>query len=390
MTSHPDRSDQPRPLPLTGVIALDLGQIYQGSYAGFLMAQAGARVIKIEPPGGEPARRRGPNLAFAMLNGGKESVVLDLKEAGAVDTLKRLVANADVMSMNFAPGVPERLGVGYDDLRPINPRLIYAQASGFGIRNPDGSMTGTAIPAMDITVQAHMGAMSVTGNEGEAPLKSGAASIDFLGGTHLYGAITTALFERERTGIGRAVEVSMADATYFTLATALGQWQETGATMRTGNRHAGLGMAPYNVYECADGHVAVICVANKHWRSILDVIGRSDLLPDERFRGAIARAKNMAEVDSIVESWTSTQPKYVVARAFQEAHIPAAAVRSVGEIIEQDTTLERRSMEWRDHPDLGKIPLARSPIRYHDSELWELEANRALGVDTERVLAELA
>ena len=146
---------------------------------------------------------------------------------------------------------------------------------------------------MDLTVQAHSGAMSTTGLEGQAPLKSGTAYIDFLGGTHLYGAITTALFEVERTGRGRSVEVAMADAAYFPLATPLNHWQQTGTTMRNGNRHAGLSMAPYNVYECSDGHLAIICVANRHWRSLVAAIGRDDLLDDERLRGHPGRSKHM-------------------------------------------------------------------------------------------------
>ena len=236
---------------------LDLGQIYQGPYAGFLLAQSGARVIKIEPPQGETARSRGANLPFAMLNTGKECVTLDLKTVTGVAQFKKLVRTADVVLMNYAPGVPERLGIGYDDLSAVNPKLVYAHACGFGVRNLDGTPTEATIPAMDLTVQAHSGSMSTTGNEHDPPLKSGTAYIDFLGGTHLYGAITTALFEVERTNQGRSVEVSMADAAYFTLATHLGQWQKTGTTMRNGNRHAGLAMAPYNVYECADGHLAL-------------------------------------------------------------------------------------------------------------------------------------
>lgn len=375
-----------RPLPLDGVTVLDLGQIYQGPYAGFLLAQAGARVIKIEPPDGDAARARGANLPFAMLNSGKECVTLDLKAPADVERFRRLVTTADVVLMNYAPGVPERLGIGFDDLITANPRLVYAHACGFGVRNIDGSPSTSTVPAMDLTVQAHSGSMIVTGNEGDAPLKAGTAFIDFLGGTHLYGAITTALFEVERTGMGRSVEVSMADAAHFTLATHLGQWQTTGTTMRTGNRHAGLGMAPYNVYECADGHVAIICVANRHWRALLPVIGRDDLLDEERFRGHSGRSEHMAEIDAIVTSWTSQRTKFDAADALQKAHVPAAAVRSVDEIVHDERQIERRAIQWISHPELGDIPLHASPIRWHGSELRDLVANRALGADNAAVL----
>jgi len=379
-----------RPLPLDGVVVLDLGQIYQGPYAGFLLAQSGARVIKVEPPQGESARGRGPTLPFAMLNSGKECITLDLKSTEDVVQFKQLVRTADVVLMNYAPGVPERLGIGYDVLSDVNPRLVYAHACGFGVRNLDGSPTESTIPAMDLTVQAHSGSMSTTGHDHDPPLKSGTAFIDFLGGTHLFGAITTALFEVERTGQGRSVEVAMADAAYFTLATHLSQWQQTGTTMRNGNRHAGLGMAPYNVYECADGHLAIICVANRHWRALLTAIDRDDLLDDERLRGQTGRAEHMVEVDAIVTAWSSQLPKFEAADILQKAHVPAAAVRTVDEIVHDERQIERRAIQWINHPDLGDIPLHTSPIRWHDSELADLVANHSLGADNERVFGEFS
>ena len=379
-----------RPLPLDGVVVLDLGQIYQGPYAGFLLAQSGARVIKVEPPQGESARGRGPTLPFAMLNSGKECITLDLKSTEGVVQFKQLVRTADVVLMNYAPGVPERLGIGYDVLSDANPRLVYAHACGFGVRNLDGSPTESTIPAMDLTVQAHSGSMSTTGHDHDPPLKSGTAFIDFLGGTHLFGAITTALFEVERTGQGRSVEVAMADAAYFTLATHLSQWQQTGTTMRNGNRHAGLGMAPYNVYECADGHLAIICVANRHWRALLTAIDRDDLLDDDRLRGQTGRAEHMVEVDAIVTAWSSQLPKFEAADILQKAHVPAAAVRTVDEIVHDERQIERRAIQWINHPDLGDIPLHTSPIRWHDSELSDLVANRSLGADNERVFGEFS
>lgn len=385
-----EHGDGSRPLPLEGVTVLDLGHIYQGPYCGLLLAMAGARVVKVEPRRGEGLRVRGPNLPFAMLNSNKESVTVDLKHPDGRGLFEKLAAAVDVIVVNFAPGVPERLGVGYEQLAELNPRLIYAHGSGFGVRNLDGSPVETSVPAMDITIQAHAGPMSITGYEDLPPLKSGAAFIDFLGGTHLYGAVTTALYERERTGRGRSVEVSMADATYFTLTTALGPWHTTGRTMRNGNRHVGLGLAPYNVYRCADGHVALIAASNRHWRAVLSVVDREDLLADDRLRDFGDRAAHIDEIDELVETWTSTRPRQEVAETLQAAHVPAAAVRIIDEIVNDPQLLARQALQWIDHPELGRIPLPHSPIRWHGSALVELDPSPVLGADNERVYAELA
>ena len=201
-----------RSLPLDGVTVLDLGQIYQGPYAGFLLAMAGARVIKVEQTRGEPLRARGDSLPYAALNSSKEAVTLDLKSTQGHEMFLGLVEAADVVLVNYAPGVPEKLHIDAESLWKVNPRLVFAHASGFGLSGPDSAQT-----AMDITVQAHMGPMSVTGHPDQPPVKAGVAFIDFLGGAHLYGAIVTALLDVERTGEGRLVETSMAEAAYHTL-----------------------------------------------------------------------------------------------------------------------------------------------------------------------------
>lgn len=372
-----------RPLPLDGVVVLDLGQIYQGPYAGFLLAMAGARVIKVEQRRGEPLRGRGPSLPFAMLNSSKEAITVDLKRPEGVELIHQLAGTADVVLVNFAPGVPERLGIGYDVLSKVNERLVYAHATGFGL---DGE---ASFPAMDLTVQAHTGAMSLTGFPDQGPVKAGVAYVDFLGGTHLYGAITTALYEVARTGRGRSVDISMADAAYMTLTTALGGWYHTGETPRRGNKHAALGVAPYDVYACSDGHVALIVVTNRHWRALLEVIGRADLIDDPRYRGNQGRVDHMEEVDRLVGDWTASRTRDEVVAALQGAHVPAAAVRIVDEVVRDEVQHRRGALEWVDHPELGVVPLPHSPIRWDGSELRPLEVSPGLGADNEAVYGEL-
>ncbi|MEC7873602.1 MAG: CoA transferase [Actinomycetota bacterium] len=372
-----------RALPLDGITVLDLGQIYQGPYAGFLLSMAGARVIKIEQTRGEPLRARGDSLPYAALNSSKEAVTLDLKSSEGREMFLGLAASADVVLVNYAPGVPEKLGIDAESLWKVNPQLVFAHASGFGLSGPDSAQT-----AMDITVQAHMGPMSVTGHPDQPPVKAGVAFVDFLGGAHLYGAIVSALFDAQRTGKGRLVETSMAEATYHTLCSNMLSWHQTGASPRTGNKHAAMGVAPYDVYQCSDGHVALISVTNRHWRSVLEVIGREDLLTDPRFRHNTDRAAHMGAVDELVEEWTRQRSREDVASLLGAAGVPIAVVRNVEEVVKDQHLIERQFLQWVNHPTLGEIPLPHSPLRFHGSTLRELDLFHAIGEDNESVYGE--
>ena len=380
-----------RPLPLDGVTVIDLSQIYNGPYATFLLATAGATVIKVEPPGGEPLRRRGvvggAALPFAMLNGCKQSLQLDLKTEAGKEVLRDLVRGADVMVENFAPGVMERLGLGCAALQAINPRLIYAQSSGFGSSGPYRDY-----PAMDLTVQAMAGVMSITGFPDRPPVKAGPALCDFFAGTHLYGAIVTALYERERTGMGRQVEVAMLDAVYASLASSLGLHHGSGGRVpsRTGNRHGGLAEAPYNVYPTSDGFIAVICVGDVHWRSLLTAMAREDLAADPRFATLQDRVAHVDEIDRVVGAWTADFSKQALFALLQKHRVPCAPVRELAELVDDPHMHERRSLQWQDHPELGRIVVQHSPLRFHGSELRPLDPSRALGADADRVLSDHA
>ncbi len=387
MQATPD--DPRRDLPLAGVVVLDLSQIYNGPYATFMMAMAGADVIKIEPPGGEHLRRRGvvggAALPFAMLNGCKRSVVLDLKTADGLAALRGLVADADVLVENFAPGTMDRLGLGAASLHAINPRLVYAASSGYGSTGPNRDY-----PAMDLTVQAMAGIMSVTGFPDRPPVKAGPALCDFSAGTHLYGAIVTALFERERTGVGRRVEVAMQEAVYASLSSNLGLWWGTDGegAERNGNRHGGMAEAPYNVYPAADGWIAIICVGEAHWRALTKAIGQEALADDPRFASLKLRVEHMDEIDAIVSDWTRTRPKQESFELLMRSRVACAPVRSLGEVVNDAHMHERGALQWQDHPEFGRIVVPHSPLRFDGTELRPLEPSRALGADTEAVLRE--
>src|SRR2546425_7523217 len=231
--------------PLEGMLVLDLGQIYNGPYCGLLLGFMGARVLKIEAPEGDIVRRRKrevePYPLLVMLNSNKESVVLDLKHPDGKALFLRLARTADVLVENFAAGVMNRLGLGWEVLRKENPRLVYGSGTGFGLSGPYRDL-----PAMDLTIQAMSGIMNATGFADRPPVKAGPAVCDFLGGVHLFAGILGALVQRERTGQGQFVEGAMLDAAIIALASALGAFMDTdgGVPARTGNRHPAPAIAP--------------------------------------------------------------------------------------------------------------------------------------------------
>lgn len=366
---QPDQTTRPN-MPLAGITVIDFGQIYQGPYATLLMAKAGAHVIKVEPRKGEPARLRAQvgmsaTFPFAMLNSNKQGVSLDLKHPKGVALLKRMVAHADVLIENFAPGVMDRLGVGWSVLREINPRLVYGSGTGYGLDGPDRDNQ-----AMDLTVQAASGIMSVTGFPDGPPVKAGAAFVDFTSGIHLYGAIVTALFERHTTGRGRLVEVAMQETVYASLASNLSfLYNSKGDTPpRTGNRHGGLTICPYNVYATSDGHIAIITVTEEHWRSILDAIDRPEIKSEPRWASNALRVKCMDEIDAMIEAWTRQRPRDEVIAVLRKHRVPCAPVRNLREVMNDPHMHQRGMLERIDHPELGNIVVPTSPLRFHGAD----------------------
>jgi CoA:oxalate CoA-transferase len=367
--------------PLAGITVLDFGQIYQGPYATMLMAKAGADVIKIEPPGGEPLHRRAiasgrdTTLPMAMLNANKRAVTLNLKSEAGKDVLKQLVVRADVVLENFLPGTLDGLGVGYDVLKAINPRLVYATGTGFGISGPDRDNL-----AMDFTIQAASGIMSVTGDPDGPPMKAGPALVDFMGGIHLYAAVVTALLQRSVTGQGQLVEVAMQETVYPTLASSYDYYVRTGQVPpRAGNRQAGLSSAPYNTFQTKNGWVAVQLVTEAHWQNLLRAMGRTELLDDPRFTTNAARTENMAATEALVTAWTLGLDKTEVVAAAKRYKIPVAEVRNAVEVMNDPHMHQRGMLQQIDHPSLGPVILPNSPLRLHGSDRVEPVPSPSLG-----------
>jgi formyl-CoA transferase len=375
------------PHPLSGIVVLDLTQIYNGPYCTFLLAAAGADVIKIEPPDGEHLRKRQTTgtaaLPFAMLNQNKRSLRLDLKSERGRDILRALAKDADVLVENFAPGVMDRLGLGRAAMAEINPRLIYAAGSGYGSSGPYRDY-----PAMDLTVQAMSGIMSITGFPDSAPVRAGATVCDFFGGVHLYGAVVTALLERERHGTARAVEVAMLEASYFSLASNLAALHGKGAANRVGNRQGSLSLAPYNVYPTADGHIAIITNHDAHWRALLAAFGQEALGDDPRFASIKARVQHMELVDQMVGDWTRPLTKQAAFELLIRHRVPCAPVRELPEVIADPHLHARGFLREVDHPEFGRLTVPSSPLHLADLEPPAHRPSGRLGADGAAILRE--
>jgi CoA:oxalate CoA-transferase len=383
---HGTTQQAARVLPLAGVRVLDLGHVFQGPYATFLMAMAGAEVIKVEPPAGDMSRRRGRDgdYPFRALNGCKKGIVLNLKTELGRKTLLELSRTADVLVENFAPKVMPSLGLGADVLLNENPRLIYCSGSGFGSSGPYRDKL-----ALDLTIQAMSGMMSTTGTRGGPPLKAGVPVADFMSGAHMYGAIVTALFERERTGLGRTVEVSMYEAVFSTLLPSAGHaYASNHVPERSGNRHVADSYVPFDTFEANDGWVAIVCATDEHWHKLAIAMGRPDLAEREDLKHLKGRIEHIESITAIIAEWVAKHSRAEISAICEQNRIAAAPLQNVIEVLE-DPHLRERGFLTPQPADTGTVYLPNSPLRFRGSELRPLAPAPDLGGDTDAVLTAL-
>lgn len=378
-------------MTLSGIRVLDLGQIYNGSYCGLLLGFLGAEVIKLEPPTGENLRKRTEgqqidSYVFNLLNLNKKGITLNLKHPEGKEIFKELVKKVDILIENFATGVMDQLELGYEVLHGINRRLIYASGKGFGTTGPYSQFL-----AMDLTVQAMSGLMSVTGFPDGPPTKCGPALADFMGGVTLLAGILAALYQREHTQKGQYVESSMHEAILPTLASQLeGYFRTRGeAPERTGNRHGGLSQCPYNVYEARDGHVAIICVNNDHWHSLCKIIGREDLAKEDKYSTNLKRCAHIDFIDEEINKWSRTKTRFEIHRILFDAHVPCAPVMKLAEVVNDPHHLERSMLQDIEHPEIGTVRVFGNPIRLSENKAMKLKAAPLLGQYNEPVFQEL-
>ena len=358
---------------LSGIRILDLTQFEAGTTCTQFLGWLGADVIKVEPPGGEQSRRNRPEVPgldamfFLVFNANKRSITIDLKNAEGRALLLRMVERADVVVENFAPGLMEKLGLGYDQLAAVNPGIIVARIKGFGLSGPYHDYK-----SFDMIAQAMGGIMSVTGFPDREPIRCGAAIGDTGTGVHTAGAILAAYIQRQRTGRGQLVEVAMQEVVAnFLRGRYVDHYREHRASERRGNEI--VGGIPGGAYPCAPGgsndyvYIYVQPINTEMWRAFATAIGRADLLSDPRCVDAKTRWTHERELNEIFRAWTRTRTKHEVMEILGAAGVPCGAVLDTGEILDDPHLNARGQIHTIEHPTRGTFRLPGCPVRLSDS-----------------------
>ena len=374
---------------LDGVRVLDLSRVMSGPFCTAMLADLGAEVIKIEMPGGgDDSRHFGPfvdgeSAYFMLLNRGKKSMTLDLKSDSGREILIAMVKSSDVVIENFRPGVAKRLGLEYETLKQHHPGLIYASISGFGQEGPLADR-----PAYDLIVQAMSGLMNVTGQRDGPPTAVGESVIDVCTGMFAAWGISTALFDRERTGKGRNLDIAMMDSMFSMMLTVLSMQLYTDRPpTRVGSRHPVT--YPVDVFEAKDGHIVMVVTSDRSFTALCQAIGQPALSDDDRFRTNADRNAHESELRAAIEAWTSSRSADAAVAALAEEGIPAAPVLSVGDVVDSDHIAHREMISTVDHPTLGEVPMVHQPVRFSDTDRGFQRPSPLLGEHTQELLTEV-
>ena len=376
--------------PLNGIRVIELAQIMAGPTCGLLLADMGADVIKVEKlPGGDDTRSYtepsidGESAAFMMLNRNKRGMAVNLKTPGGVEVVKRLLANADVVTENYRKGTLEKFGLGYDALKELNPRLIYAAISGYGRDGPYGDKAG-----FDLIAQGFAGVMSFTGEPGRPPAKSGTSIADINAGILAALGVVSALFTRERTGRGQMVETSLMEAavhqTFWQMAIYLATGQNPGPT---GSAH--LLTAPYQAFPTADGWINIGGANQANWERIAKTIGRPELIDDPRFRSNGDRMNNLAALVPLISERTRTRPSAEWIEAFEGAGVPVGPINKIGDMLADPQVKSREMVVEVEHARLGRMPTMGFPIKFSETPGKVARGAPTLGQHTDEILREI-
>lgn len=377
--------------PLTGVRVLDLTWVLSGPYAAMTLCDLGAEVIKVErPPYGDIARTTGPFLGeesayFISINRGKRSVSLDLRSPEGKDAFLRLVEQVDVVMENFTPGVMAKLGLGYEALVARNPRLIMCSVSGFGQTGPDRDL-----PALDVIVQGAGGVMSITGEPGGPPVRPGLSIGDIAAGLYAAVGILAALQERERSGQGQYIDVSMLDCQLAILENAYTRYFVTGQPPGPlGTRHPSA--TPFQAFPTKDGHVVVALSwgDENQWHLFCGFLSLTELIDDERFETSGKRTANHAVLEPILNEAFRQRTTAEWLADFRPAGIPSGPLNTIAQAAAMPQVQARGMITEAEHPKLGTVKLINHPVKFSRTPAAIQGPPPSVGQDTRRVLREL-
>jgi crotonobetainyl-CoA:carnitine CoA-transferase CaiB-like acyl-CoA transferase len=376
-------------MQLQGLRVVDLSRIVSGPFCSMFLADMGAEVIKIEDvDDGDPVRRQGIvrdgfSLYFASFNRNKRSLTLDLRSDEGKEVLRKLIATADVVLDNFRPGVMEKIGLSRDELRRLRPDIVSCHITGFGLDGPYRDR-----PSFDFIAQAMSGFMSVNGAEGEAPARAAPPLSDLIAGAYAAMGICAALVRRERTGQGEEVAAALTDAMIANLAFLATHYFETGEQPpRTGNDHALV--APYGLFEAADGQVAIAPSNDQVYFKLLDALGLSHLREHPAFRTNRDRFERRPAINALIEAETRKRPIAHWLDVLNAAGVPCGRVMSLPEVFADPQVRHQQMRITIDHPKHGPLDVLGFPIKFTDDPCRVHRPPPDLGADTDAILAEL-
>ncbi len=375
--------------PLAGMKVVELAHIMAGPVCGMMLADMGADVLKVEKPTGDDTRRflppdiEGESAAFMMMNRNKRGVVLDLKSEDGKAVLRRMLEKADVVIENYRMGTMEKLGLGYDELKKINPGLIYCEISGFGRTGPYAARGG-----FDLIAQGMSGLMSITGEgPGRPPVKSGAPVSDITAGILAALGCAAAYARKLQTGQGQKVDTSLFEAgithTYWQSAIAFATGTSPGPL---GSAHPL--NAPYQAFETQDGWITLGAANQKNWERMLTVIGAEDLSADERFATNSGRMGNLPALEEILNGYFKTDTSEAWLQRLEDAGVPAGPVLEVGEMHKDPQALARDMVVTTNHPNAGEVKAIGLPIKFSETPGRVVRPAPLLGQHNREILSE--
>ena len=372
---------------LENLVVLDLTRVLAGPYASMMFADFGADVIKIEAPnGGDDSRAFGPFVGkesayFMSLNRGKRSMTLNLKEEKAKEIFKEMVKKADVVLENYRPGTMEKLGLGYDVLKEINPKIIYTACSGFGHTGPYSKK-----PAYDVIVQGMGGIMSITGQENGEPTRVGASVGDVTAGLFAAIGTLTALYTREVTGIGQKVDVAMLDCQVAILENAISRYVTSGVVPGPiGNRHPSI--TPFEGFKAKDGYVIIAVGNDRLWAKFCELIGKTELIEDPRFVSNSQRTQNQKELKAILDTVFPDKTVDEWLAVIDAAGIPCGPINTVDRVLKDPQVAARDMIVEVEHPIAGKLKMPGLPIKLSETPGSVEIPAPLLGQHTKEILA---